>query len=239
MLTNHRVLPSLAFILLLLAIPLIAESRPEQTNISNSGVSAKNMVTQNSTNTAKLRASQAKKDSNKTTRLSQQDKKGLLFMREEEKLARDVYLKLFDQWNVKVFQNIANSEQKHMDAVLKLINKYGLIDPATDVIGEFNDEELSQLYIDLMATGMSDSRNALWTGALIEETDIQDIVELMHATDNEDIINVYANLLCGSRNHLRSFVKRIEAGGAVYSNQIPAVAKEVKDILATEMEKCN
>lgn len=32
---------------------------------------------------------------------------GILFMREEEKLARDVYLGLADPWDLRVFENIA------------------------------------------------------------------------------------------------------------------------------------
>jgi len=40
--------------------------------------------------------------------------KWLRFMREEEKLARDVYLKLFDTWKLTVFSRIARSEQRHL-----------------------------------------------------------------------------------------------------------------------------
>ena len=53
----------------------------------------------------------------------------LQLMREEEKLARDVYTVLYEKWKVNVFTNISSSEQKHTDAVLTLINKYGLTDP--------------------------------------------------------------------------------------------------------------
>ncbi len=64
--------------------------------------------------------------------LTAAEEEGLLFMREEEKLARDVYLVLFDKWGLRVFENIAESEQRHMDAVLYLLGKYGLDDPARD-----------------------------------------------------------------------------------------------------------
>ena len=172
------------------------------------------------------------------TTLSEQEELGLYFMREEEKLARDVYLKLYEQWGLNIFSNIADSEQKHTDAVIGLINTYGLTDPAKDRIGEFTDLELQQLYDDLMALGMSDSLNALWTGALIEETDIRDIVNWMSRVDNSDIFLVYENLLCGSRNHLRAFVKQIEANGGAYSVQIPELGQEVNDILSTSQEQC-
>jgi len=170
--------------------------------------------------------------------LSDQEELGLYFMREEEKLAHDVYLKLYEQWGLNIFDNIADSEQTHTDAILSLINNYGLTDPAKDAIGEFTDQELQQLYNDLMALGMSDSLNALWTGALIEETDIRDIVNWMSHVDSADIFLVYENLLCGSRNHLRAFVKQIEASGGSYSVQIPELEQEVNDILSTSQEQC-
>ena len=56
------------------------------------------------------------------TVISDEEATGLIFMREEEKLARDVYLTLYDVWETAVFDNIASSEQTHMDAVLMLID---------------------------------------------------------------------------------------------------------------------
>ena len=48
------------------------------------------------------------------------------FMREEEKLAHDVYVTLYAQWGLPIFQNISQSEQTHTDAVKTLIDRYGL-----------------------------------------------------------------------------------------------------------------
>ena len=48
--------------------------------------------------------------------LNNVEAEGLLFMREEEKLAQDVYLTLFEEWSVTTFRNISNSEQTHTDA---------------------------------------------------------------------------------------------------------------------------
>lgn len=78
----------------------------------------------------------------------------LIFMREEEKLARDVYLSLYAEWGQPIFQNISSSEQQHMDAVLVLLNNYGIEDPVTSLaVGEFTNEMLAALYDDLMAHG--------------------------------------------------------------------------------------
>lgn len=155
----------------------------------------------------------------------------LLFMREEEKLARDVYINLYALWDNQVFDNIAQSEQKHTDAILGLIEKYGLIDPAKEGIGDFTNSELQKLYDDLLAKGAASRLEALKVGALIEEVDIEDIVLSMGRTDKIDILNVYANLLAGSENHLVAFIKNIESlTGETYEAQYVSQA-EVDAIL--------
>ncbi|MEE9351910.1 MAG: DUF2202 domain-containing protein [Thiotrichaceae bacterium] len=105
--------------------------------------------------------------------LTEQEKQSLYFMREEEKLARDVYWKLYDAWGTQTFNSIASSEQTHMDSVLSLLNTYGLEDPAKENIGVFTNTELQELYNTLITQGLASQINALWVGALIEETDIQ------------------------------------------------------------------
>ncbi len=150
--------------------------------------------------------------------LTEDEIAGLLFMREEEKLARDVYLTLYDQWGLAIFSNIADSEATHMDAVLTLIARYGLEDPAADQpVGSFVNADLQQLYDDLVATGSVSLGEALKVGAAIEEIDILDLQERIAQTDNADIRLVYDNLTKGSRNHLRSFTSTLEKQtGEVY-----------------------
>lgn len=174
-----------------------------------------------------------------TLPLSVQEEEDLLFMREEEKLARDIYLTLYDQWEMTIFSNIASSEQMHMNAILKLIRKYDLEDPAADTaIGEFTDSELQTLYNTLLAKGELSGLDALEVGAIIEETDMRDIKEAIDNSLKEDIDAVYESLLCGSRNHLRSFVQNIEAlTGEDYTAQV-LEQSEVDEILASPMEKC-
>jgi hypothetical protein len=143
--------------------------------------------------------------------LSAEEIEGLLYMREEEKLARDVYLTLYEQWDLSIFQNIANSEQTHMDAVRTLIDRYGLDDPAAgNDVGEFTDPTLRALYADLVATGKQSLADSLHVGAAIEEIDILDLENYMLQTDAPDIQRVYGSLTRGSRNHLRSFVATLE-----------------------------
>ena len=131
-------------------------------------------------------------------------------MREEEKLARDVYLALYDLWGLAIFQNIANSEQSHTDAVKVLLDTYGLEDPAAgNDPGEFDNEDLQALYDQLVLQGSQSLSDALKVGAAIEEIDILDIEAYLAQADNADIRRVYENLMKGSRNHLRSFVSTL------------------------------
>jgi hypothetical protein len=142
--------------------------------------------------------------------LSESEADGLVYMREEEKLARDVYLALYEQWGLSIFQNIASSEQAHMDAVLMLLNQYGLADPAANQgTGEFTNPVFQSLYDQLLAQGSQSAGDALKVGGAIEELDILDLEERIADTNEESIVQVYSNLLAGSENHLRSFVSTL------------------------------
>ena len=143
--------------------------------------------------------------------LSAGEIQSILFMREEEKLARDVYLTLYDQWDLAIFENIASSEQTHMNAMGTLIQRYGLEDPTeANGVGEFADSTLQALYTDLITAGSESLSDALRVGAAIEEIDILDLEDYLPQTDAQDIERVYQNLLNGSRNHLRAFVRTLE-----------------------------
>ena len=132
---------------------------------------------------------------------------GLLFMREEEKLAHDVYGALAATWDLPIFANIARSEQQHTDAVRFVIGQYGLTDPAAgNAPGIFVDPTLQALYNDLVAQGSQSLVAALQVGAIIEETDITDLQTRIAQTNHGDIAQLYANLLHGSSNHLRAYV---------------------------------
>lgn len=138
--------------------------------------------------------------------LTQEEAQWLYFMREEEKLARDVYQQLFEEWNLVVFDNIAASEQAHFDAIGKQLTKYGATDPAEGLdAGVYSDPKLVALYSQLMAKGMASAQDALEVGVLIEKTDIEDLEAALFATDKSDIKRVYTNLMNGSYSHLEAF----------------------------------
>jgi len=156
-----------------------------------------------------------------TSALSAAEIEGLLYMREEEKLAHDVYLTLYEKWRLPIFQNISNSEATHMAAVKTLLDRYSLPDPAAGKgVGQFSNATLQALYAQLLQQGSQSLASALRVGGAIEEIDILDLQERLANTDHKDIQTVYENLLQGSRNHLRSFVSTLQTQtGEIYQPQ--------------------
>ena len=154
--------------------------------------------------------------------ISPSEQNSLFYMREEEKLARDVYITLFNKYGIKAFNNISKSEQTHTDAIKYILQKYSLDDPIiNDVIGVFVNQDLQNLYNKLIAQGYQSDIEALKVGALIEEVDIIDLVKAINEeVDNQDIKLVYNNLKMGSENHLRAFVKNLSARGIIYTPQL-------------------
>jgi len=162
---------------------------------------------------------------------------GLIKMREEEKLARDVYQVLFDKWGQQIFLNIAQSEQRHMNAIKAVLDKYNMQDPITDpTVGIFSDPELQELYELLVEQGEQSPLEALQVGATIEDLDIKDLYDLLAQTENMDIKIVYQNLVKGSRNHLRAFTYQLSLNGETYEAQF-LTQEQINDIITSPRER--
>ena len=163
--------------------------------------------------------------------LSADEAAALLYMREEEKLARDVYNFLYTTWGQPTFQNIAASEQKHMDEIKLLLDRYGLADPALEP-GQFTNPDLQALYTQLTTQGSLSLADALKVGAAIEEIDILDLQDRLAQTDNADIQQAYNNLMSGSYSHLQAFTSTLlSQTGETYQPQYLSV-EEYQAILA-------
>lgn len=172
-----------------------------------------------------------------TTPLSSEEVGALLFLREEEKLARDVYITLVEAWGQRIFSNISSAEQRHMDQVLTLLETHEIPDPVTDdTVGVFTDERLTELYGTLVAQGLESMTEALRVGAAIEDLDLADLEELLTVTDNAQVELVAENLARGTRNHMRAFMRQLEAQGGTYTPQ--HISQEAFDaILEGEQER--
>lgn len=172
-----------------------------------------------------------------TAPLSEVEKNSLAFMREEEMLARDVYSYLYERWGLVTFNNIANSEQSHTEAVLALLNKYKINDPVgNNEAGVFTNPDLQQLYSTLISQGSQSLLDALIVGATIEDLDISDLNEAILVIENSDIIITYENLNKGSRNHMRSFYEQIQIHGGSYEPQFISKS-EFEAIISSSIER--
>lgn len=143
--------------------------------------------------------------------LPEDQAKTLQHMREEEKLAHDVYQQLYEKWQLTAFKNIAASEEVHFRAVGNLIARYGIVDPAAaGTAGVFADPALAALYKQLIDKGSLSVKDALEVGVLIEKTDIADLEKAIAASDRVDIKRVYTNLMNASYSHLDAFETNLE-----------------------------
>jgi len=144
----------------------------------------------------------------------------LAFMREEEQLAHDVYAVSATLWAPPIFANIAASEATHSAAIKALLDRYQQPDPLAGLPnGTFKTPAFQSLYDSLVASSRTSLISALKVGVEIEELDIRDITEQKAGIDNADILMVYDNLLRGSRNHLRAFMKVLIQQGGTYVPQ--------------------
>jgi hypothetical protein len=144
--------------------------------------------------------------------LTPTEETSVLYMKQEEKVARDLYQALALRWDLTVFKNIAASEQRHMSAIDNLIASFGLKDTTPAETGKFTIPELQTLHDQLLAQGNQSVEAALGVGVLVEEADIADLKEAIGATSEPMILRVYANLLRGSGNHLVAFNTALETG---------------------------
>lgn len=169
--------------------------------------------------------------------ISLAEKEMLIFTREEEKLARDVYISFSALYSIPVFEKIHKSEQIHMDKVLCLLIHYNIEDPASDLIGVFKDPLLQELYNTLISNGSVSLSEALKVGATIEDLDLVDLQECINQTENVAIITIFANLMCASGNHLRAFSRLLNNLDLDYSPQF-LTQDEYEKVLEEDLQDC-
>lgn len=141
-----------------------------------------------------------------TPTITAAQKAQLIYIIQEEKLARDVYTALAAKGYSQKFGNITSSEQTHMNLVAGLLKTYGIANPTTGLKpGVFKDKTLTALYAKIMSTATKSSADAIAAGVLIEKTDIADIEKMLKGFTQQDINSVLNSLLSGSKKHLAAF----------------------------------
>ena len=144
-----------------------------------------------------------------STNLSTQEITDMKYMLEEEKVARDVYEFLDTKWHMRVFNNIKQSEQRHMDMVENLLNANKVTYKLHDEQGMFYNEDLQTIYNNLIEKGKKSKQDALEVGKMIEVIDIEDLEKAIKNKSKTDISDVYSQLIFASNNHLRAFNRNL------------------------------
>lgn len=223
---------SLSVIALLLAFSALSSCTNETVQLNDDLKS-----TQSATSSGNINSDCTCIDNWPTT-ISPEETALVLHMREEEKLARDVYAYFYTQFNLRVFNNISNSEQKHMSSVLCILNQYGIEDPVIDEEGVFSDSDLQELYNALTEQGSASLTDALVVGATIEDLDIYDLDEALNVVENSAIQIIFNNLRCGSYNHMRAFIRQLNRQNNTYTPQYIST-EDFEAILAGELGDCS
>lgn len=157
------------------------------------------------------------KENNSSDALTLEEQNDLIFLRQEEKLAHDVYTYVFKKYGLTMFDNISNSEATHQEQMLTLLHKYNIPDPVAGYPeGKFLNNELQLLYGQLIEKVEVSMADALEVGATIEDVDIRDTDVFYTHTNRTDIKQAFDLLKCGSGNHLRAFTGQLTAVGKTY-----------------------
>lgn len=187
----------------------------------------------------RIQSMQQQLDSLPASEISALERADLLLMREEEKIARDVYAQLYERWGIMPFGNIMGSEQAHMDMVGMLLQRYAVPDVVEGLaVGCFGTPQMQALHDQLMAQGLQSLEDAVAVGLHIEELDIADLRLTSSHTRNPEILLIYAELERGSRNHLRAFYRWKQRLGVQYQPSHLSLA-DFEHIAHSDKETCH
>jgi len=142
-----------------------------------------------------------------------EDEKALVVsMWAEEKMARDVYLDMYDLHGQRIFSNIANSEQNHMSTMKKIMDLAEISLPVDENGATVSEDNIGQMAASMQ--GLYDNfinqgtTQPYLMGKTLEEVDIADLEAAIEWV-NDDLASVLENLLSGSHNHLRAFTQQL------------------------------
>ena len=146
-----------------------------------------------------------------TTPLAATEAADILYMREEEQMAHDLYTRWAGMYEVPVFSNIAASETQHISEVGLLMDRYGLPgDRAGNASAGYRNTTIQSLYTALAKKGDASQIGAFEAGLAIEEQDIADLDHTLAGTTRADVIQVWTNLRLGSENHRNAFLRQLD-----------------------------
>ena len=156
----------------------------------------------------------------------------LTYGRDEERMARDLYLLFGRTYGAAIFDRIAASEQQHFDAVGALLTGSAIADPAAgQPAGTYTDPDVQGLYDQWKAEGLTSLEDAYAVGVALEQTDIADLEKITARQTDADVQRVLRHLLTASRHHLAAFTALADGGtaGAPCDGSQTGVRSDMRD----------
>ncbi|MGF1643579.1 MAG: DUF2202 domain-containing protein [Thiotrichales bacterium] len=149
------------------------------------------------------------------------ERAGVIFLREEEKLAADLLAFAASRWGDPLFAGMTVAERSNSDAVKLLMTRHGIYDPAAGkATGVFEDRGLQTLFDALRARVELSLIDALLVSAEVAEISLVDLAShTANVSDNPDILRVYELLTLSARNHLRAYLASLRQHGLDYKAQ--------------------
>ena len=158
-------------------------------------------------------------DYNITTDLVQEMKDSLTYMKDEERLASDLYLNLYNYYKnysdleIKQLNNIAtNTENDQISIIKSLVKRYDLNSSEPQDVnisrGVYENQVIQDLYDKFYAIGQNSQEEALKVGCMVEVTDINDLdkyISLAKESNATDIETAFKALRDGSYHNYWTF----------------------------------
>ena len=156
-------------------------------------------------------------------------------VREDEKVARDLYFSFFGTFGLKPFENIGKAEDNHIKATEKLFDYYEIDYPALSENGKFENAIRQKLYDSLLLKGTPELE-AFKVMALLEETNIAEYGEVLKTIVNPNIKIVIENLAKASVNHFKAAIRQITALGGTYAPSL-MTQEQYRAVIAVGFEQ--
>lgn len=132
----------------------------------------------------------------------------LNYLRQEEKLAHDLYVLADSLYGAQQFGNIAQAEVHHGQAINSLLAGYSMADPnAGQAEGVFTDPQIQKTYNELAARIRQSQDEAAQVGILAEKTDIADLKKTIDSSPPAAVKSTLSHLVTASERHLQAFTR--------------------------------
>ena len=170
--------------------------------------------------------------------LSMEETESLKFTAEQEKLSVELYLYAFSAYNLPIFQEIANKKTRHLTEVRAVMEDLDVEDPTEGIgVGVFNNTEIQTLYNQMRSRIEEGQNNAFIAALTVEESIIHFSGISLSETSNNTLIELYEAIICGSKNHFRTFYSELTTSKSYVSQYF--TQEEFSDIVNSGQEDCD